>query len=125
MARDYEKYALRGGIALTIVPSMLLMARATWWTFGPFDVDVGLVGWALYRYMGCQAGDERVRQITVYALTNSWLATFFFVATYVLFGVIGILGNYTPIQVLAMTMTTMLIIFSAWFAYFWRRGDVQ
>jgi hypothetical protein len=27
-------------------------------------------------------------------------------------------------QVLAMTMTTMLIIFSAWFAYFWRKGDV-
>ncbi len=74
--------------------------------------------------MGCQAGDERVRQITVYALTNSWLATFFFVAMYVLFGVIGILGDYTSMQVLAMTMITMLLIFSAWFAYFWRKGDV-
>jgi hypothetical protein len=47
------------------------------------------------------------------------------VAMYVLFGVIGILGDFTPMQVLAMTMTTMLLIFSAWFAYFWRRGDVE
>jgi hypothetical protein len=121
---DTEKYALWTGIALTIISSMLLMAWATWITFVPFAIGVGLVTWALYRYMGCQAGDERVRQITVYALTNSWLATFFFVAMYVLFGVIGILEDLTPMQVLAMTMTTMLLIFSAWFAYFWRRGDV-
>ncbi|HEY3272297.1 MAG TPA: hypothetical protein VGJ92_00970 [Methanocella sp.] len=124
MAMDTEKYALWTGIALTIISSMLLMAWATWITFVPFAIGVGLVTWALYRYMGCQAGDERVRQITVYALTNSWLATFFFVAMYVLFGVIGILEDLTPMQVLAMTMTTMLLIFSAWFAYFWRRGDV-
>jgi hypothetical protein len=75
--------------------------------------------------MGCRAGDERVQKIVIYAMTNSWLATFFFIAMYVLFGVIGILGTFTPIQVLAMTMNTMLIIFSAWFIYFWRRGDVQ
>ncbi|MGA9138988.1 MAG: hypothetical protein WBZ29_02110 [Methanocella sp.] len=124
MAIDTEKYVLWLGIALTIIASMLLMAWVTWITFVPFAVGVGLVSWALYRYMGCQAGDERVRQITVYALTNSWLATFFFVAMYVLFGVIGILGSFTPIQVLAMTMNTMLIIFSAWFIYFWRKGDV-
>ncbi len=122
---DTEKYALWAGVVLTILSSMLLMAWANWITFLPFAVGVGLVSWALYRYMGCQAGDERVRQIAVYALTNSWLATFFFVAMYVLFGVIGILGSFTPIQVLAMTMNTMLIIFSAWFIYFWRKGDVQ
>ncbi len=125
MTSELEKYALWTGIALTIIASMLLMAWATWITFVPFAIGVGLVSWALYRYMGCQAGDERVRQITVYALTNSWLATFFLVAMYVLFGVTGILADFTPMQVLAMTMTTMLLIFSAWFAYFWRRGDVQ
>jgi len=124
MTKELEQYALWAGIALTILSSMLLMAWAAWWTFVPFAIGVGLVTWALYRYMGCQAGDERVRQITVYALTNSWLATFFLVAMYMLFGVIGILGDFTPMQVLAMTMTTMLIIFSAWFAYFWRKGDV-
>jgi preprotein translocase subunit SecY len=124
MATEWEKYALWTGIVLTIVASSLLMAWATWLTFLPFAVGVGLVSWALYRYMGCQAGDERVRQITVYSLTNSWLATFFLVAMYVLFGVAGILADFTPMQVLAMTMTTMLIIFSAWFSYFWRKGDV-
>jgi hypothetical protein len=124
MALETEKYALWLGIALTIIASSLLMAWATWLTFAPFAIGVGLVSWALYRYMGCQAGDERIRQITVYALTNSWLATFFLVAMYVLFGVIGILADFTPMQVLAMTMTTMLLIFSAWFAYFWRKGDV-
>jgi hypothetical protein len=124
MAAELEKYSLWAGVGLTILASMLLMAWATWWTFAPFAVGVGLVTWALYRYMGCQAGDERVRQITVYALTNSWLATFFLVAMYVLFGVAGILADFTPMQVLSMTMTTMLLIFSAWFIYFWRRGDV-
>ena len=124
MAAEPEKYALWGGIALTILASMLLMAWATWWTFAPFAVGIGLVCWALYNYMGCNAGDERVQKIVIYAMTNSWLATFFFIAMYVLFGVIGILGPYTPMQVLAMTMITMLIIFSAWFVYFWRRGDV-
>src|SRR5512146_1550721 len=124
MAVDTEKYALWAGIALTILASMLLMAWATWITFLPFAAGVALVAWALYRYMGCQAGDERIRQITVYSLTNSWLATFFMLAMYVLFGVLGILGSFTPMQVLCVTMTTMLIIFSAWFAYFWRKGDV-
>jgi hypothetical protein len=122
---DTEKYALWAGVVLTIVSSMLLMAWATWWTFAPFAIGIVLICWALYNYMGCRAGDERVQKIVIYAMTNSWLATFFFVAMYVLFGVIGILGSFTPIQVLAMTMTTMLIIFSAWFIYFWRRGDVQ
>jgi hypothetical protein len=122
---DHEKYALWGGITLTIVASMLLMAWAAWWTFVPFAIGVGLITWALYNYMGCRAGDERVQKIVIYAMTNSWLAVFFFLAMYVLFAVIGILGDYTPIQVLAMTMITMLIIFSAWFVYFWRRGDVQ
>ncbi len=101
------------------------MAWANWMTFVPFAIGVGLVSWALYRYMGCQAGDERVQKIVIYSMTNSWLATFFFIAMYVLFGVIGILGSSTPLQVLAMTMITMLLIFSAWFIYFQRRGDVQ
>lgn len=125
MIRELEKYALWGGIVLTILSSMLLMAWANWMIFVPFAVGVGLVTWALSRYMGCQAGDERIRQITVYSLTNSWLATFFFVAMYMLFGVIGILQDNTPVQVLSMAMITMLLIFSAWFVYFWRRGDVQ
>lgn len=125
MVKDVEKYLLWGGIALTIVSSMLMMAFANWATFVPFAVGVGMVTLALYNYMGCHAGDERVQKIVIYAMTNSWLATFFFVAVYVLFGIIGILGDSTPIQVLVMTMTTMLLIFSAWFVYFWRRGDVQ
>ncbi len=121
---EWEKYALWSGILLTILASMLLMAWVNWLTFAPFAIGVGLVTWALYRYMGCQAGDERLQKIVVYAMTNSWLATFFFVAMYVLFEVLGILGRMTPTGILAVTMTTMLIIFSAWFVYFSRRGDV-
>ena len=125
MTRGLEKYALWGGIIMTIVSSMALMAVANWMTFVPFAIGIGLICWALYNYMGCRAGDERVQKIVIYSMTNSWLAAFFFIAMYVLFGVIGILGSSTPLQVLAMTMITMLLIFSAWFIYFQRRGDVQ
>jgi hypothetical protein len=124
MAIEAEKYALWTGIALTILSSMLMMAWANWVTFMPFAIGVGLVTWALSKYMGCAAGDERLQKIVTYSMTNSWMATFFFVAMYVLFGVLGILEYFTPMQVLAVTMTTMLIIFSAWFVYFSRRGDV-
>jgi len=124
MAIEYEKYALWAGVGLTIVSSMVLMAFVSWVPFVPFAIGVGLVTWALYRYMGCQAGDERLQKIVVYAMTNSWLATFFFIAMYVLFEVLGILGGMTPTGILAVTMTTMLIIFSAWFVYFTRQGDV-
>ena len=125
MIKDLEKYSLWVGIALTFVSLMVLQAWANWLTFAPFAVGVLLVSWALYRYMGCQAGDERVQKITIYAMTNSWLAAFFLVAMYVLFDVIGIIRNLTPMQILAAVMSTMLLLFGAWFAYFWHRGDVQ
>lgn len=125
MAADTEKYALWGGIAVTFVGCLLLIVRASWLTFAPFAVGFLLVCWALYRYMGCQAGDERTRKITIVALTNSWLATFFFVAMYVLLGLLGVLDGYTAMHVLAITMITMLLLFGVWFAYFWRRGDVE
>jgi hypothetical protein len=123
MAIETEKFALWAGIALTITASMALMAVTTWLAFVPFALGIGMFTWALYRYMGCQAGDERMQKIVIYAMTNSWLATFFMEAMYVMFVLAHVL-EYRPIDVLGVTIITMVLIFSAWFIYFSRKGDV-
>jgi hypothetical protein len=56
-------------------------------------------------------------------MTNSWLSTFFMEAMYVGFVLAGVL-EYRPVDVLGVTIITMLVIFSAYFLYFSRRGDV-
>lgn len=124
MALESEKISLWLGMALLLVSSLVLIAFSHWLVIAAFAAGVLLLMWALYRYTGCNAGDERVRKIVVYAITNSWLAMFFFVAMYIVFDMMGLL-SLTRMGVLALTMFTMVLFFGVWFVYFWRKGDVE